>query len=185
MALIKNIQFQNTLFELCHFLNEFSLNKLEQKMLDVKIKDVVMNGDDINEKNNLSMFEDVQGKKGIYIFYNKKGKILYIGKGGTGSSNEEQHDLRDRIGQELRLYHKDKHSSGTLSKNVIIKGNYKRKPYKYNKDISYYDENKKFKKFIKDWSIKIISFNKDDDIPINLIEAFLIRAYKPIYNIDQ
>lgn len=159
-----------------------------QKSDGILLKDIIAdrNGD-VCQDNDFTKLKSYKKKKGIYAFYDGFDNLVYIGKGGTG--NYKSHDLVCRIGQELRLYHKKKNSSGTLSKNIydyIVKNtSSSNRPFLVRKNLDYYTSNKKrYKKYILKWKVRIMSFDKDMNIPINVIEAVLIRINEPKYNLD-
>lgn len=164
-----------------------SFSKIED-LPAISVKSIVADEkDEIRSNNNYSSLKNYENMKGIYAIYTGNDDLAYIGKGGTG--NGKDHDLADRIGQELRLYHKKTNSSGTLSINIFRykekNSTSKTRPFLVREDEVLYQSNSlRYKKYIMKWKIRVMSFKKTDDIPINIIEAVLIRLKKPKYNLD-
>lgn len=105
-----------------------------------------------NEPSQVNVFN-----RGVYIFEDGDGKVVYVGQGG----GRTKQSLRDRISQELRASEQD--TGATLSKNVKK------------------ETKEEFSEFIKDWQLLVISF---DELPfsLELLEAFFIALFNPIYN---
>jgi len=116
-------------------------------------------------QNNLSVIEYLS-LQGIYAFIDEHGVIRYIGQGGSGSTS-----LKDRIGQELRLFKKTEkgNNAGTLSKNI------------QEIDNQSFNNQNEFKQYISQWKIKILH-SDSFDVHIDLLESLLIELIKPRYN---
>ena len=136
------------------------------KIIDNEIESFNINTIVKNNKVSSNNFKHI--KKGIYLFYNDRNQIVYVGQGGMGASTP----LKDRIMQELRNYQKtDKGSNGaTLSKNMQSRDNIK---------FTFHDD---FREHIINWKIKILDCN-ELDIHIDILESICIELYNPIYNI--
>ncbi|MCD9554729.1 hypothetical protein [Photobacterium carnosum] len=107
---------------------------------------------------------------GIYILESPTGELVYVGQGGKQKSTP----LNDRILQELRLYTKSPKGSngGTISKNIQQIDNIK------------FESKEQWRLFISSYKLKILH-SESWEVSINLIEAFIMEAIKPKYNINK
>lgn len=130
---------------------------------------------DAGKNNNLSCFNELETKTGVYLFLENQTPV-YIGIGGEKVAGQ---DLKTRIGQELRAYAKkevetkySKDSGATLSKNI----------QEIDLNISPDDSVEKIKTF------KLLAIccgnvsEKEDVLKARALETVLIALFRPKYN---
>ena len=164
------------MMEICRKLNEACNSAFEEvlsqsgeRVESLDLSKVLFKGNDSLVTGRLSLGIKLN-KTGIYILESPTGELVYVGQGGKQKSTS----LNDRILQELRLYSKSLNGSnaGTISKNI-----------QQIDDIKFESE-EQWRRFISNYKLKILH-SESWEVSINLIEAFIMEAIKPKYNINK
>lgn len=111
-------------------------------------------------RNDYSIFNEFEGKHGVYIFKSREGGILYVGEA-------RKQDLKKRITQNF----KESDTGGTFRKNYIAS------------EDGGFDE---FKELVGEGEIFfVVAPDGMSGMIIRALESLLIHFFKPKYNIDR
>lgn len=120
--------------------------------------------------NNLSRFNSIENRFGVYIFFHETGVVPYIGL--CGKKSDQKQDMKTRIGQ----YFKHDCDSG----NIFAKNWMEQNDKRY----------KEFKSYIAECQLGTLSIESNRDNPeltgdkgvLGAMESFLIYIFIPAYN---
>lgn len=153
----------------CNLALEEVLSQIGNRFSAIDLSSVLFENDGTPKRGNLSLGLTLCSV-GIYVFESSTGELVYVGQGGR----KESTSLNDRILQELRLYKKTQNGNngGTISKNIQSID-----------EISFNSKDEWFR-FLSNYRLRILH-SDSWDVSINLIEAFVMEAVKPKYNINK
>ncbi|HIF9513195.1 hypothetical protein [Photobacterium kishitanii] len=163
------MEISRKLNQACNLALEEVLLKIGNRINSIELSQVMLKEDGSPKSGDLSLGLSLCST-GVYVLESPSGELVYVGQGGRKKSTT----LNDRILQELRLFKKTANGSngGTISKNI------------QSIDGICFKTKGEWRMYLSNYRLRVLHSN-NWDISINLIEAFIIEAINPKYNIDK